>query len=424
MSSITLKNIRTGPVEVNIVEYPIKEWIDYFNTNKFQLPIWQRQHCWDSKDDYASELIKSILLGHDIPKLYLAVINSGPWQLIDGGHRTRSINSYMNNKFSIKIDGCEYYYNKTPKSTRNTKCLSDESDIFAKFNDYKLTVSKYENVSEKVARDIFNKLQNSAPMTVPDVINSHESYLIDFLRELMKTQITVNGSKKPLHKFYTKGKLKSIDNDRNSLLLEELCSKFTIFYPMDYNTDGLTDRSTMALSSLLKGTNKSSPTLQYVRNFTDELTEDTKANFIKFMENFIKIKQEYEERNINISEGELNSLIHSELYVTNFCRPKFDKFIEVCYKYNDYRVKSEKQKKHKNYVEAQKSNESADNLNDKYDGDIVAWAKTKKSGGNDKSGMKNRLGLINKRCLTTQNPLSLDTTGLPDGMPLSQGTPL
>ena len=40
------------------------------------------------------------------------------------------------------------------------------------FDNYKLTLSIYENLTEKDSRIIFNILQNSQPMTMADIINN------------------------------------------------------------------------------------------------------------------------------------------------------------------------------------------------------------------------------------------------------------
>ena len=79
------------------------EWFNLqFESNRYSLSPWQRDDCWSP--EYQKTLIKSILLGIDIPKIYIGQIaNTDTETIMDGGHRTRSINRFMNNDFSINI---------------------------------------------------------------------------------------------------------------------------------------------------------------------------------------------------------------------------------------------------------------------------------------------------------------------------------
>ena len=87
---------------------------------------------------------------------------------------------YMDNDYPITIDSIKVYYDETPsQNTRNNRVMTDyEKNIF---DNYLLTITIYENLSENEARSKFNKLQNAQPMSMADIINSHESHLVDYL---------------------------------------------------------------------------------------------------------------------------------------------------------------------------------------------------------------------------------------------------
>ena len=79
------------------------------------------------------------------------------------------------------------YYTETPADTKNSRIMDSQEKEY--IDTYKLTVCIYENLNESMARKIFNKLQNAVPMSVPDVVNSFESPLVDTLRDMLELEI-------------------------------------------------------------------------------------------------------------------------------------------------------------------------------------------------------------------------------------------
>ena len=118
------------------------EWFNLqYESNRYSLSLWQRDDCWSP--EYQRTLIKSILFGIDIPKIYIGQIaNTDTETIMDGGHRTRSINGFMNNDFSININGQEVFFDKEiDQATRNIRNLNNtEKRIFLS---YELTVTTY-----------------------------------------------------------------------------------------------------------------------------------------------------------------------------------------------------------------------------------------------------------------------------------------
>ena len=74
--------------------------------------------------------------------------------------------SYRENKYPVVINGENVYYSetKTTRTTRSSRIMSEEEK--ERFDNYKLSVCIYDQISEKNARRIFNKLQNAVPMSV------------------------------------------------------------------------------------------------------------------------------------------------------------------------------------------------------------------------------------------------------------------
>ena len=98
--------------DIKIIDYIS----NYVNNDRIDFPKWQRDDCWD--DEYRVTLIESIMQKTDLPKIYLSKKVNGEFYLIDGGHRTRTISSYMKNMFAITIDDDKVFYNSLLNSIK------------------------------------------------------------------------------------------------------------------------------------------------------------------------------------------------------------------------------------------------------------------------------------------------------------------
>ena len=94
--------------------------------------------------------------GVDIPKIYIGNITSKKKKLIiDGGHRTRAINGFMQNEYPLEIDEKKIYYSKTPveKDMRNISVMSEDEKRIIK--NYVLSITIYESITESDSSDDF-----------------------------------------------------------------------------------------------------------------------------------------------------------------------------------------------------------------------------------------------------------------------------
>lgn len=377
----------------------VKDWNNIFETKKIALPTWQREDNWSL--EFKIDLIKSILLNVDIPKFYVTKISDvgdNITYLIDGGHRTRTINEYMNNIFSIPIDDVYYYFNRLPPLSKiNAKLLIEQPELYKYFTNYKLTIVQYDSISEVDARFIFNKLQNAVPMTIADVINTYETKLVEFLRDLIVTD--KYGIK--LINFYTKtykplNYVNGTNLNKNKILYD-VCSKFTIFIPVKINTD-YEDECVQALSSIMKGPTMDSPCLNYIKSYNEEIDDKTKMNFINHLKEMFKYINMLNELNITLLESELNTLLHSMRWLKSFNFNIFINFLRDCNKYNNHIKNANKFIKNKNYKNHSIELNNADILNNKSLGTIQQWIKSKTGGivSSNKKNMITRLEIICK----------------------------
>tara|TARA_Y100000817_G_scaffold185708_1_gene145128 strand:+ start:496 stop:1755 length:1260 start_codon:yes stop_codon:yes gene_type:complete len=169
-------------------DVPIRYYQKEFEDGLRDLDPWQRLDGWP--EDYKSDFIKAILHGNDIPKIMEYTLlgdESEKKRILDGGHRTRAIHEFKTGEFSVKIEG-NYYWWIVPDPARPERDGEGRNKVLPqslknRFDNYSLTVTTYKNLTDEEARQKFNELNHCRPMNTPEVINSHSSLLIDYLRK-------------------------------------------------------------------------------------------------------------------------------------------------------------------------------------------------------------------------------------------------
>lgn len=381
------------------LEIFIKNWVI---PEKIKFPKWQREDCWT--DEYRIELIESIMIKNDIPKFYLSQIDNNNSNLLDGGHRTRSILNYMKNEFSIKIDELFVYYDKIPakKSERKNRILNEsENDIF---NNYKLSLCIYENLTELESRKIFNTLQNSQPMSMADIVNSHVSPLVDFLRIICDYKISEDLT---LSEYVNSVKDIYFPNKKNNKLLYHLASIWTIVVPSEINEKSKDDTNDIkALSYSLQGENKKTSTCwHYIKNYNSELIDKNKDDFINIILWYIKIINNLENYEMidKLKRGECLSLIHSYIYINNFSVNKYFNMIKDIRQYEFIKKESEKLIDH-NYEQYCANKEKYETLDGNYNNNLSIWSKG--CTNINKDHMNRRYNTIKEYCTDNNSLLS------------------
>ena len=104
---------------------------------------------------------------------------------------------------------------------------------------------------------IFNRLQNAAPMTMPDIINSWEAPLIDYLRDMYEKKIhgvTIFNHFKDN---------KALINPDDNHLLYQLLSYFSMINPLENDKAPIVNSK----SCLEMGKTRESPCFRYLQGF-------------------------------------------------------------------------------------------------------------------------------------------------------------
>ena len=362
-------------------QYPIKYWI-HLMSSELDFPEWQREDCWT--EQYKRDLILSIINGVDLPKLYIGDIkDSSDKYIIDGGHRSRAVKQFSENKFGVIIDGKEIFYDK-PSKTRNVGCLNETQKT--SFDDYHLDIVVYKDITTNECRHIFNILQNAQPMSIYDVVNSYQSDLVDYARNLLSTIVDGYTISEYFEKF------KFIKKPDKTKIMTKLICWFSILFPVIKGNDDVAEE--VSLKYLTEGNNKNSPCLTYVKNKNDEIDEDDQDKFIKTLQFIFRISETK-----HVMPTDLNTLIHAKVNHSNFSIDKFNDFTKQVSIYENLKKQAESLHSDKKYEESAVINKQADDLNESYNKELYIWFNSRKHGGNNPCGMRKRYAIVKNRCL-------------------------
>ena len=386
-----------GRFDTNKVNYNISYYLHMFNSGNITTPKYQREHCW--KPEFEVKLIMSILAGVDLPKIYLGQIKeTGETHLIDGGHRSRTIDRFVKNEFHIIRYGKHVYYNKEfEQETKGKINLSEEEKRY--FDNYHLDVLTYIDITEKECRNIFNDLQNAQPMSIEDVINSWQSDLVDYIRDLLDEPMEVDEETKTVREWFeTYPKIMGNNKTEKTKMMTQLISWFTIIFPLVesiVHNPKIKEKEEISYSFLTKGNNNHSPCLNYVKEHRDDITDEVKEEFMGHLEYIF----EYYKEN-HISPSDLYTLIHSRVnYFSSFDIDTYEDLLETVKEYEEIKKESEKLQSSKKYDLAALKFKEAEQLNNEYDRCLETWFKSRKNGGNNPSGMRKRNEIVLERCL-------------------------
>jgi hypothetical protein len=150
----------------------------YKRRDRYEFPDWQRQGVWGRGRQ--QELIDSILRGWKLPKFYFLKTSSDEdqYEVVDGQQRLTSIFKFFDNSLPLSDDtATEFggrYYKDLP------------SNISDAFDDYDIQYDQLEEAAGEDVKLFFQRLQNGLPLTSSEKLNSLESKLRDFIKEITK----------------------------------------------------------------------------------------------------------------------------------------------------------------------------------------------------------------------------------------------
>ncbi|WP_321306056.1 DUF262 domain-containing protein [Marinifilum fragile] len=173
------KQIREQQTET---KYDLRDFtIDYivqeFNKDLFFIPDYQREFIWPEKNKV--DFIESIFLGLPIPMMFVADLDDGRLEVVDGAQRIQTLEAFKNNdlvlknlKYLSKLE--DFTYADIPTSFQrkfNTKAL-------------RLVVLEDSTTLER-RQEIFNRINTSAVKAKPSEVRrgDFDSPFMQFIKE-------------------------------------------------------------------------------------------------------------------------------------------------------------------------------------------------------------------------------------------------
>ena len=87
-------------IDYDLKDYPIDYIIEKFKRDFFYIPPYQREYIWP--ESYKNKFIESILLGLPIPFMFVAEVDDGRIEIIDGAQRIQTLEQFMNDDLVLK----------------------------------------------------------------------------------------------------------------------------------------------------------------------------------------------------------------------------------------------------------------------------------------------------------------------------------
>ncbi len=368
--------------------------ISNFTNQLLSLPSWQRrgQKIWQG--DYKSELIDSIMSGVMLPMICLAEIKGILQQMetiiIDGGHRTRTLHAYKNNEFAWKYKDELVYYSETHHDTRGNRIMTAEERHM--FDNYHLTFVTYHDIDESGARMIFNRLQNAAPMTMADIVNSYESPLVDYFRFNIRSKLLRGAD--IYDKVWKRLGFKKPDTNED---LYQMLSLFSIVNPS--SEDESMERNALKCVEMGKD-RENNACFRYLRNFDNRiLTPSMIQRFESSLENIYAFASKNDTHFKSGGKGDIPTYLHSLLYVELFSKSRFSQLLDDVDQYKHYDSSSEKLFKAGKTGMAESMKVQREALNHKYEGALEKWVKTRANNPANESNMIKRRDIVKRWCI-------------------------
>ena len=158
----------------NIREWPLLHL--YKIRDKINFPVYQRGLVWD--EEKKRLLVDSIFKGIDIPKLYLQKTPDGEWDCIDGHQRIQAIVGFFDGEF-------EYNEQRFEELAETDKAI---------FEDYKLTITEVEEITEDEVRLLFTRLNLGVPLNAGEKLNAIKSNMGEFVKRMKAHPFIQNAS--------------------------------------------------------------------------------------------------------------------------------------------------------------------------------------------------------------------------------------
>tara|TARA_R110000824_G_scaffold92912_1_gene225051 strand:+ start:426 stop:2171 length:1746 start_codon:yes stop_codon:yes gene_type:complete len=155
-------------------------------------PIYQRPYHYNDDSTkhfgkaWQKQLISDFLSGKFIQPIHLRLLDNNTWEIIDGGHRTRTLISFLENKLKTPA-GLELDFNGKSYDIGDMKwssITSTHSDIENLLDKLKLLIVECSDLTHTQAKEKFLKLNDLHNMTDAEKRNADDTHLASLCRTL------------------------------------------------------------------------------------------------------------------------------------------------------------------------------------------------------------------------------------------------
>ena len=233
------------------VQYYFNAWtMGELNPN----PIYQRPyHYFDDRDDYwghswQKSLISDFLSGKFIQPIHLRLMDDDTYEIIDGGHRSRTLMNFFLNKLKTP-EGMELEYKgKIFKIGSMTwKEISKKSSLKELMNKLQFLVIEYSDLTYQEAKHKFQTLNDLHNMTAAELRNSDDSNIAYLNRVLGAVDLSPYAI---FNEYDDKGSLNHISMKTIKRQTDELVSTISMW--LHYGIKKYVDGGNGNLNSLYK----------------------------------------------------------------------------------------------------------------------------------------------------------------------------
>jgi DNA-binding transcriptional MerR regulator len=224
----------------------------------FQIAIQRKDNIWDKHRK--SLLIHSLIMGFPIPPFFTK-FDGEVYHFIDGKQRMTTILSYQNDEFPLSektpdIDGVEI---------AGLKCSELPEEFKKAFLNAKLTITRFENITDDEIEEMFFRLNNGVPLKS-----------IESLRVLLGTENMKSVEEIAHHPFFKKTNI-SVNryNDQEAVL--------QLLMITDNEDTGFSSKEVRTFVEQVRGSHLNEKLLEAVRSTIDFLDKsfDKKRKYLK-----------------------------------------------------------------------------------------------------------------------------------------------
>lgn len=335
MAKLTLDEIeekineKRKNVKYDTKEYTLEILVSKFNrktddnkTTEIFVPFYQRKFVWDDKRQ--SKFIESLILGMPIPPIYLAEIDNGALEIIDGCQRINTINRFLKNE--LKLSGLEKL-EELNKLSFNELSPSRKRKII-NISLRAVVVTDIEKDDMNIRHEIFERLNTGGEELKKMEVKkgAKEGKFIEFIykecaENSILNQISNFNNKDELRAYKEEFLVKYFsfsDNMDFSEYINEYLDKYIDIKNKEFNDDEIKDQYLIQFKNMLKFVKE--------KDLIKDISSNRKNRLLAI---FIGITLALKE-NSDLLTKELNIDLYNENFIENSKSNGFNKLKENC----------------------------------------------------------------------------------------------